>query len=137
MPGSKVIVCADADIAINEVTPKGPLPLGMDKDINYTFANQTFIQNCLDWMVDSTGILETRSKDFTLRLLDPEKKWKKTAPSGNSSISCCRFCWSLREVMSINCCGKENTRFDEPIADRLSRLRRRRFCSRWFSILVC
>jgi ABC-2 type transport system permease protein len=73
MQGSKVIVCADADIAINEVTPKGPLPLGMDKDINYTFANQTFIQNCLDWLVDSTGILETRSKDFTLRLLDRTK----------------------------------------------------------------
>ncbi len=70
---AKVIVCADADIAMNELTPKGPLPLGMDKDIEYTFANQTFIGNCLDWMVDTTGILETRSKDYTLRLLDPKK----------------------------------------------------------------
>jgi ABC-2 type transport system permease protein len=70
---AKTIVIADADIAMNEVTPKGPLPLGMDKDIQYTFANQTFIQNDLDWMVDSSGILETRSKDYTLRLLDPKK----------------------------------------------------------------
>jgi ABC-2 type transport system permease protein len=70
---AKIIVCADADIAMNELTPKGPLPLGMDKDIQYTFANQTFIGNCLDWMVDRSGILETRSKDYTLRLLDPKK----------------------------------------------------------------
>jgi ABC-2 type transport system permease protein len=70
---SKVIICADADIAMNDVTEKGPLPLGMDKDINYTFANQNFMENCLDWMVDPSGILETRAKDFTLRLLDPKK----------------------------------------------------------------
>jgi gliding-associated putative ABC transporter substrate-binding component GldG len=71
---AKVIVCADADIAMNEVVPnKGPLPLGMDKDIGYTFANQTFIENCLDWLVNPSGILETRSKEFTLRLLDPKK----------------------------------------------------------------
>jgi ABC-2 type transport system permease protein len=70
---SKVIICADADIAMNDVTAKGPLPLGMDKDINYVFANQNFMENCLDWLVDPSGILETRAKDFTLRLLDPKK----------------------------------------------------------------
>ena len=69
----KVIICADGDIALNEVTPKGPLPLGMNKDINYTFANQAFISNCLDYLVNPSGILETRAKDFTLRLLDSKK----------------------------------------------------------------
>jgi ABC-2 type transport system permease protein len=69
----KVIICADGDIALNEVTPKGPLPLGMNKDIGYTFANQTFLSNCLDYLVNPSGILETRAKDFTLRLLDPKK----------------------------------------------------------------
>ncbi|HZE84300.1 MAG TPA: gliding motility-associated ABC transporter substrate-binding protein GldG [Puia sp.] len=69
----KVIVCADGDIALNEVTPKGPLPLGMNKDIGYTFSNQVFISNCLDYLVNPSGILETRAKDFTLRLLDPKK----------------------------------------------------------------
>jgi gliding-associated putative ABC transporter substrate-binding component GldG len=69
----KVIVCADGDIALNEVSPKGPLPLGMNKDIGYTFSNQTFIANCLDYMVNPSGILEARSKDLTLRLLDPKK----------------------------------------------------------------
>jgi ABC-2 type transport system permease protein len=58
---------------MNDVTQQGPLPMGFNKDINYTFANQDFIQNCLDYLVDPSGILETRAKDFTLRLLDPKK----------------------------------------------------------------
>ena len=69
----KIIVCAGAEIVMNEVTQRGPSPMGYNKDINYTFANQDFIQNCLDYMVDSSGILETRSKDLTMRLLDPAK----------------------------------------------------------------
>jgi len=70
---SKVIVCTDADIFMNEVTPRGPLPLGFSRDNNYTFANQDFVENSLEYMVNRSGILETRSKDFTLRLLDPSK----------------------------------------------------------------
>ncbi|HXB08507.1 MAG TPA: gliding motility-associated ABC transporter substrate-binding protein GldG, partial [Puia sp.] len=70
---SRVIVCADADIFMNEVTPRGPLPLGFSRDNNYTFANQDFVENSLEYMVNPSGILETRSKDFTLRLLDPAK----------------------------------------------------------------
>ncbi|MBS1935847.1 MAG: gliding motility-associated ABC transporter substrate-binding protein GldG, partial [Bacteroidetes bacterium] len=70
---SKIIVCSDAEIVMNEVTQRGPMPMGYNKDIDYTFANQDFAQNCLDYLVDPSGILETRSKDFTLRLLDPQK----------------------------------------------------------------
>ncbi|MDP9042200.1 MAG: gliding motility-associated ABC transporter substrate-binding protein GldG, partial [Bacteroidota bacterium] len=50
-----------------------PLPLGFSKDINYTFANAEFLSNCLDYCVNPSGILEARSKDYSLRLLDPEK----------------------------------------------------------------
>jgi ABC-2 type transport system permease protein len=71
---SRVLVCADGDIAMNEVNPReGPLPMGFNKDINYRFANQDFIDNSLDYILDPSGILETRTKDFTLRLLDPKK----------------------------------------------------------------
>jgi ABC-2 type transport system permease protein len=69
----KVIVSGCAEIIMNEVSQSGPLPMGFNKDINYTFSNQNFIQNCFDYIVDTTGVLETRSKDFTLRLLDPKK----------------------------------------------------------------
>jgi ABC-2 type transport system permease protein len=72
-PG-RVIVCADGDIFLNEVTQQGPLPLGFSRDNNdYTFANQDFIDNAVEYMVNPSGILETRAKDFTLRLLDAAK----------------------------------------------------------------
>jgi ABC-2 type transport system permease protein len=70
---TRVIVCADADIAMNEVGREGPMPMGFDKDINYRFANQDFIENCVEYLVNPSRILETRSKDFTLRMLDPAK----------------------------------------------------------------
>lgn len=71
---SRVIVVADADIVMNEVTPRQqPLPLGYEKDMNFTFANEDFIDNCVEYMVNPSHILETRSKDYTLRLLDPAK----------------------------------------------------------------
>lgn len=70
---ARVIVCADADVAMNELSDRGPLPIGFSKDLNYTFANMDFLENCLDYCVDPSGILEARSKNYTLRLLDPEK----------------------------------------------------------------
>ena len=70
---ARIIVCADGDLVMNELNERGPLPLGFSKDINYTFANAEFLSNCLDYCVNPSGILEARSKDYSLRLLDPEK----------------------------------------------------------------
>lgn len=70
---ARVIVCADGDLVLNEMSESGPLPLGFSKDINYTFANAEFLSNCLDYCVNPSGILQSRSKDYSLRLLDPEK----------------------------------------------------------------
>jgi gliding-associated putative ABC transporter substrate-binding component GldG len=71
---SRVIVIADADVVMNEVVPQGgPVRMGYSKDISYQFANQDFIENCIEYMVNPSHILETRSKDFTLRLLDAAK----------------------------------------------------------------
>jgi len=72
---SRVIVIGDADLVMNDVVQQGqqPLQMGYNKDINYRFANEDFIENCLEYLTNPSGILETRSKDFTLRLLDPAK----------------------------------------------------------------
>jgi len=71
-PG-RVIVMADADIVMNDVSRQGPLPMGYNKDISYQFANQDFVANCFEYLLNPSGILETRAKDYTLRLLDPAK----------------------------------------------------------------
>ena len=73
-PENKMIVIADGDIALNAVTQnEGPLPMGMNAYTKHQYANRDFIQNCIEYLVDESGILETRSKDFTLRLLDKKK----------------------------------------------------------------
>jgi len=71
---SKMIVVSDADIVSNVVTAnQGPLPMGFNQFTNYQYANKDFFLNCIQYLTDSSGILETRSKDFTLRLLDTKK----------------------------------------------------------------
>lgn len=71
---ARIIICADGDVLMNDLDEHGrPLPLGFSKDINYTFANAEFLSNCIDYCVNPSGILEARSKDYSLRLLDPEK----------------------------------------------------------------
>ncbi|HET9825645.1 MAG TPA: Gldg family protein, partial [Chitinophagaceae bacterium] len=78
--GTKMIVVADGDIAANQVSSQyGPLPMGFNFYTNYTFANKEFFSNCLEYLVNPSGILETRAKEFTLRLLDLKKvKEQKT-----------------------------------------------------------
>jgi ABC-2 type transport system permease protein len=74
---NKMIVISDGDIALNLVTKnEGPLTMGIPEafpEFRYKYANSEFIMNCIEYLVDNTGILETRSKDLTLRLLDKEK----------------------------------------------------------------
>jgi gliding-associated putative ABC transporter substrate-binding component GldG len=73
-PDNKMIVISDGDIALNAVTQKeGPLPLGMNMFTQYQYANKDFLSNCLEYLTDNSGILEARSKDYTLRLLDKKK----------------------------------------------------------------
>ncbi|HEV7780849.1 MAG TPA: gliding motility-associated ABC transporter substrate-binding protein GldG, partial [Chitinophagaceae bacterium] len=76
---NKMIVVADGDIVLNDISPKeGPLPMGMNfytvgSQYEYQFANRDFLLNCLEYLVNKPGIIETRNKDIVLRLLDPQK----------------------------------------------------------------
>lgn len=71
---NKMIVISDADIAGNVVTQnEGPLPMGYNQFTGVQYANRDFIVNCIEYLVDPSGILETRGKDVTLRMLDPAK----------------------------------------------------------------
>ena len=71
---TKMIVVADADIIRNGVSREGselvPLPLGEDRLTQGTFGNKDFLINCLNYLVDNNGIMELRSRELKLRLLD-------------------------------------------------------------------
>jgi ABC-2 type transport system permease protein len=74
---TKMIVVADADIIRNEVRRSGlqeaPLPLGQDKYTLEMYGNRDFLINCLNYLVDDHGIMELRSRELKLRLLDTAK----------------------------------------------------------------
>jgi ABC-2 type transport system permease protein len=71
---TRMIVIADADIIRNEVQRSGlnetPQPLGQDKYTGQVYGNKDFIINCLNWLVDKNGIMELRSRELRLRLLN-------------------------------------------------------------------
>ena len=72
--GSQMIVVADGDVAMNQFSlTDGPLPMGMNLYTHYTFANKEFYINALEYLVNPSGILETRAKNYVLRLLDAKK----------------------------------------------------------------
>ena len=69
-----MILVADGDIAMNQYSQySGPLEMGTNVFTRYTFANKDFFTNCIDYLVNPTDILQTRSKEYSLRLLDPRK----------------------------------------------------------------
>jgi len=82
---TKMIVIADRDIIRNEVARSGsteiPLPLGQDRYTLQTFSNKDFLVNCTNYLVDDKGLMNIRSRELKLRLLD-----KKLISEKNSLI---------------------------------------------------
>jgi gliding-associated putative ABC transporter substrate-binding component GldG len=74
---TKMLVVADGDIIRNDVrtTPQGILisPLGFDKYISQTFGNKEFVLNVVNYVTDETGIMNLRTREVKLRLLDKFK----------------------------------------------------------------
>ncbi len=71
---SKMIVIADGDIIRSEVrNDSSAYPLGYYMYTKQQFANKDFILNCIEYLIDDSGILETRNKEVKLRLLNKMK----------------------------------------------------------------
>jgi len=71
---TRMIVVADADIIRNDVQrrPNGAyiIPLGYDRFTNQTFGNKELVMNMVRYLNDDEGLMNLRSRDFKLRLLD-------------------------------------------------------------------
>jgi ABC-2 type transport system permease protein len=75
---NKMIVISDGDVVLNGVSQNNPLPMGvnpftMGSQYQYQFANRDFIQNCISYLINNSGLSEAKAKDYTLRLLDAKK----------------------------------------------------------------
>lgn len=49
---------------------RGPMEMGYWDYTKDAFSNKSFILNCLEYLTDRSGLIEARSKDLTIRLLD-------------------------------------------------------------------
>ncbi len=72
---AKLLVVSDGDLARNDVNPKtgNPQPLGFDPFTGASYANQDFIINALNYMLNDQGLITARSKEVKIRPLDKVK----------------------------------------------------------------
>ncbi len=75
---NKMIVIADGDIVLNGTFQRQLLPMGVNSytvgtQYEYQFANKEFVENCLEYLLNTANLSEARAKDYTLRLLDAKK----------------------------------------------------------------
>ncbi len=78
---NRMIVVGDADIVTNTFSQKsGPMQMGVNEyNPQYVFANKEFFLNCMEYLTNTSPVMDTRNKELTLRLLDAEKvKREKT-----------------------------------------------------------
>ena len=70
-----MIVVADGDIIRNQIDirRKMPLALGYDQFTGITYANKEFVENCISYLVDGEGLIDIRSRELKVRLLDMTK----------------------------------------------------------------
>ncbi|NHM07907.1 gliding motility-associated ABC transporter substrate-binding protein GldG [Flavobacterium sp. CYK-4] len=71
---NKMIVISDGDLIRNQLDKNfQPLELGYDKWTNKLYGNKELMMNCVNYLLDDTGLINIRSKEVNLPLLDKEK----------------------------------------------------------------
>jgi gliding-associated putative ABC transporter substrate-binding component GldG len=71
---TKMIFVADGDMIKNQVDRNfKPLELGYDRWTNNFYANKEFVLNSVNYLLDDNGLINIRSKEVNLPLLDIEK----------------------------------------------------------------
>jgi gliding-associated putative ABC transporter substrate-binding component GldG len=67
---TKMIVISDGDVIKNQLDKGAPVELGYDKYTAQFFGNKEFILNSVNYLLDDNGLINIRSKDVSLPLLD-------------------------------------------------------------------
>lgn len=79
---AKMIVISDGDVVKNQLDKNyQPLELGYDKWTNKMYANKEFMMNCVNYLLDDNGLINIRSKEVDLPLLDQEKVYENYTQS--------------------------------------------------------
>lgn len=77
---TRMLVISDGDVASNfvrDAAQKQWLPLGYNHMDNATYANKELMLNAIEYLIDPTGVIEARTKEVKLRLLDSVRAKKQ------------------------------------------------------------
>ncbi len=74
---NKLIVISDGDLIRNQLRNGRPVELGYDKWTNNFFGNKDFLINCVNYLLDDSGLINIRTKNVRIPLLDTEKIGKE------------------------------------------------------------
>lgn len=72
---AKIVVVSDGDFIRNDFSLENdnPLPMGMDTYSQVKYANEDFLVNALDYVVDDYGLMAARRRELKIRPLDRVK----------------------------------------------------------------
>lgn len=73
---NKMIVISDGDVIKNQLDKGAPMELGFDKWTNQLYGNKEFLMNCVNYLLNDNGLINIRSKDVDLPLLNKEEVYK-------------------------------------------------------------
>ncbi len=82
---SKMVIISDADLINNQLESNGrPVELGFDRFTGNFYGNKEFLLNTVNFLLDDNGLINIRSKEVAIAVMDPEKivaqrlKWQLT-----------------------------------------------------------
>jgi gliding-associated putative ABC transporter substrate-binding component GldG len=79
---NKMIVVSDGDIIKNQLDKNyQPMELGFDKWTNNLYANKEFLMNCVNYLLEDNGLINIRSKEVDLPMLDKDKVYNQYTQS--------------------------------------------------------
>ncbi|PQB04257.1 gliding motility-associated ABC transporter substrate-binding protein GldG [Aureitalea marina] len=71
---SRMIVIADASLINNQLDGNGrPVELGFDRYTGNMYGNKEFLLNAVNYLLDDSGLINIRSKEVSIAVMDPDK----------------------------------------------------------------
>ncbi|MFN3756398.1 MAG: gliding motility-associated ABC transporter substrate-binding protein GldG [Flavobacterium sp.] len=75
---TQMLVVSDGDVFKNQLDKNyQPLELGFDKWTNKFYGNKDFLLNAVQYMLDDSGLINIKSKEIRIPLLDKEKVYEE------------------------------------------------------------
>lgn len=74
---NKMIIISDGDIINYTYANKKPLVGGIDPWTKQLYSNRNFLLNCINYLVQDNGLINIRSKEIYISLLDKQKSYEQ------------------------------------------------------------